>query len=161
MHECRNHRLQVQGSYGASVSCSSAASSRPERNDPRFRRRIWWLVFRSKRRRCIGDQGCANKTDSTRINLKLSNGSLRTVSLAPILNHQTSILNGPLHIPANTVKQFEEYYQLPNADITILSVAPHAHLIAHTWESYGVTLANDTIPLIKINNWNFFVVLSN
>ena len=99
--------------------------------------------------------GSANKLDSTRINFKLSTGVLRTVSLAPILNHQTSLQNGPLAIPANSVASFEEYYQLPNVDITVLSVAPHAHLINTTWLSYAVTPLNDTIPLIKINDWNF------
>ncbi|MCX6198089.1 MAG: T9SS type A sorting domain-containing protein [Bacteroidetes bacterium] len=100
--------------------------------------------------------GSANKLDSTRINFKLSTGSLRTVSLAPILNHQTSLLNGPLHIAANTTATFQEYFQMPNlADITVLSVAPHAHLINKTWLSYVVTPLNDTIPLIKINDWDF------
>ncbi|MES2810611.1 MAG: T9SS type A sorting domain-containing protein [Bacteroidota bacterium] len=100
--------------------------------------------------------GSAGKTDSTRLNFKLSNGSLRTVALTPILNHSTNLIGGPLHIPANSTKLYQEYYQLPNlADITVLSVAPHAHLVAKQWESYGVTPANDTIPLIKINDWDF------
>ncbi len=100
--------------------------------------------------------GSANKLDSTRINFKLSTGSLRTVSLAPILNHQTSLVNGPLFIPADSIVTFEEYFQLPNlADITVLSVAPHAHLICKSWLSYVVTPVNDTIPLVKINDWDF------
>jgi hypothetical protein len=100
--------------------------------------------------------GSANKLDSTRINFKLSTGALRTVSLAPILNHQTSLVNGPLSIPANSTATFQEYYQLPNlADITVLSVAPHAHLINKTWLCYAVTPTNDTMPLIKINDWDF------
>jgi hypothetical protein len=100
--------------------------------------------------------GSANKTDSTRLNLKLSTASLRTVALAPILNHMTSLVGGPLEIPANTVKTYEEYFQIPNIiDITVLSVAPHAHLIAKQWLSYAVTPTNDTIPLIKIDDWDF------
>lgn len=100
--------------------------------------------------------GSNSKLDSTRINFKLSTGNLRTVSLAPILNHATSLVNGPLVIPANSTQTFEEYFQIPNiVDITVLSVAPHAHLIAKEWLSYAVTPSNDTIPLIKINNWDF------
>lgn len=100
--------------------------------------------------------GSANKLDSTRINLKLSTGALRTVTLAPILNHMTSLVNGPLSIPANSTATFEEYYQLPNIiDITLLSVAPHAHLIGKSWLSYVVTPTNDTMPLIRINDWDF------
>ncbi len=100
--------------------------------------------------------GSANKLDSTRINFKLSNASLRTVALAPILNHMTSLQDGPLYIPANSTKTFTEYFQLPNIiDITLLSVAPHAHLIAKSWLSYAITPTDDTIPLIKINDWDF------
>jgi len=100
--------------------------------------------------------GSANKLDSTRINFKLSNASLRTVALAPILNHMTSLQNGPLYIPANSTKSFTEYFQLPNiVDVTLLSVAPHAHLINKSWLSYAITPTNDTIPLIKINDWDF------
>ena len=100
--------------------------------------------------------GSAGKLDSTRINFKMSTGSLRTVSLAPILNHGPALQNGPLFIPANSTKTFNSYYQLPNlADITLLSVAPHAHLISKSWFSYAVTPSNDTIPFIQINNWDF------
>jgi hypothetical protein len=54
------------------------------------------------------------------------------------------------------LKTYEEYYNLHSlADLTVLSVAPHAHLVAKQWESYAVTPTNDTIPLIKINNWDF------
>ncbi len=100
-------------------------------------------------------EGSANKLDSTRINFKLSTGALRTIALAPILNHQTSLVNGPLHIPADSVVNFEEYFQTPNVNLTVLSVAPHAHLINKSWFSYAVTPTNDTIPLIKINDWDF------
>jgi hypothetical protein len=100
--------------------------------------------------------GSASKLDSTRINFKLSTGTLRAITLTPILNHFTSIQNGPLSIPANEVKTFEEYYQLPNlADVTVLSVAPHCHLIGKSWLSYGITPVGDTIPLVKIDNWDF------
>lgn len=100
--------------------------------------------------------GSANKTDSTRLNFKLSTASLRTVTLLPILNHMLSLVDSPLHIPANTVKTHHEYYQITQpVDLSILSVAPHAHLIAKQWESYGVTNTNDTIPFIKIDDWDF------
>ncbi len=99
--------------------------------------------------------GSANKLDSTRINLRLSSAALRPITLTPILNHFTSLQNGPLTIPANSTKLFNAYAQMPNADVTLISVAPHAHLIARSWESYGVTQAGDTIPFIKINDWDF------
>lgn len=99
--------------------------------------------------------GSAGKTDSTRINLKLASSVSRQVALDPILNHFTDMVNGPLVIPANTVKTFEEEYTLPGVDVSVLTVAPHAHLVNTNWICYAVTPNNDTIPIIKINDWDF------
>ena len=99
--------------------------------------------------------GGNGKSDSTKINIKLASSVTRQVSLAPILNHYTDLVNGPLHIPANTLDTFEEHYRLPAVDVSVLSVAPHCHLIGTSWLSYAVTTQNDTIPFIRIDNWNF------
>lgn len=107
-----------------------------------------------------GSQGLS---DSTRILLKFSDGSssIRTVSIAPALNHGTGngtnggITNGPLFIPANTVKTFYSAFKIPAVDVTALNVGPHMHLIGKSVKSYAVTPSSDTIPLIKIDNWDF------
>lgn len=102
-------------------------------------------------------KGSQNKKDSTKINLKLSTNVSRQVSIAPILNHYLNI-NTPLSIPPNTVKTFTEHYKIPNlslTDFTMLTVGPHAHLIAQQWLVYGVTPVGDTIPIIRINDWDF------
>lgn len=102
--------------------------------------------------------GSAGKTDSTKINIRLSTGSLRSVFIAPPLNHAFSITE-PLIIPANTTKTFEEIYTVPTnfpiQGISVLNVAPHAHLICKDWLVFAKTPSGDTIPLIKINNWDF------
>lgn len=102
--------------------------------------------------------GSAGKTDSTKINIRLSTGSLRSVFIAPPLNHEFSITE-PLSIPANSTKTFEELYTIPTnfpiQGISLLNVAPHAHLICKDWLVFAKTPAGDTIPLIKINNWDF------
>lgn len=98
-----------------------------------------------------GDNG---RSDSTRINLLLTDSVSRLVSMAPILNYVTDI-NQTLSIPADSIMTFNEHYQLPNVDLSALSVAPHCHLIGKKWISYGITLTNDTIPFIRINNWDF------
>ena len=74
--------------------------------------------------------------------------------MAPILNYYTNI-NTPLSIPADSIMTFNEHYQLPNVDVSVLSVAPHCHLVGQNWLCYAVTLAGDTMPLIRINNWDF------
>lgn len=101
-----------------------------------------------------------NKTDSTKINLKLSSGTMREVFLAPALNHITNI-NAPLDIPANQKKTYTEHFKIPNPftgfqGISALTIAPHGHLICKDWLVFAKkAIGGDTIPLIKINSWDF------
>jgi len=103
--------------------------------------------------------GSSGQVDSTHINLRLSNGNLRQIMIQPPLNHAGTMVNGPLTIPAETVKTFEEEYTLPTnipyAGISVLNVAPHAHLICTKWVVFATTPTGDTIPFIKINDWDF------
>lgn len=102
-------------------------------------------------------KGSQNKSDSTKVNLLLSTNVNRSISMTPILNHLLNI-NTTLNIPPNTVKTFTEYYKIPAispTDYTILTVGPHAHLLAKQWLVFAVTPAKDTMPLIRINDWDF------
>lgn len=99
--------------------------------------------------------GSSGKIDSTRVNLKFSGTSgLRDIIVAPILNHSSTLTNGPLFIPANTIKTFHSKYTLPIA-ATILTVAPHSHLICQSMKAFAVKPGNDTVHLVKIDNWDF------
>jgi len=40
-------------------------------------------------------------------------------------------------------------------DISLLSVYPHCHLLGQDWKIFAVTPANDTVPIIKIDEWDF------
>ena len=40
-------------------------------------------------------------------------------------------------------------------DVSILTINPHMHLLGKSFKAYAVTTKNDTIPLIKIDDWNF------
>ena len=98
--------------------------------------------------------GSAGQMDSTRINVKFSAiTTLRNVNIAPILN-MNNLTNGPLFIPADSVRTFYSKFTIP-ANITAIMVGPHAHLLCKKFEVYGVTPINDTIRFIKINDWNF------
>lgn len=100
--------------------------------------------------------GSLGMIDSTRLNFILSPPPMRDVTILPILNHLNTLVNGPLYINANATKTFHEKYVLPAAlDISLLSVAPHMHLIGKNFKSYAVSPAGDTIPFIRINNWDF------
>jgi hypothetical protein len=92
--------------------------------------------------------------DSTKVLLKLSSGPMRTVALDPILNYYSTMTNGPLVIPANQVKSFHEQANC-SINATVISVAPHMHLVGTSIKSWAVTPANDTIPFINIPEWDF------
>lgn len=60
----------------------------------------------------------------------------------------------PLVIPPETVMTFHSDYRLPSA-ISVLTINPHMHLLGKKFLAYAVTSQNDTIPLIRINKWDF------
>ena len=59
-----------------------------------------------------------------------------------------------LIIPANTIKTFHIKATMPN-DISLVSIVPHMHLIGKRYWAYAIKPSGDTIPLIRINNWDF------
>ena len=97
--------------------------------------------------------GSQGQTDSTKINVKYASGTLRNVNITPILNNN-SLTNGPLFISANTTKTFYAQYRVP-ANVTVVSVGPHAHLLCKSFECYGIPPSGDTIKFIKIDDWDF------
>tara|TARA_B100001250_G_scaffold276173_1_gene238630 strand:+ start:550 stop:1911 length:1362 start_codon:yes stop_codon:yes gene_type:complete len=60
----------------------------------------------------------------------------------------------PLVIPPNEIKSFTTR-AIITKDISILTINPHMHLLGKSFLAYAVTIQQDTIPLIKIDNWNF------
>ena len=101
--------------------------------------------------------GATGMTDQSTLNLFFTptNQNVREVSITPLLNHSPfSLVNGPLEIPANTVKEFQNKYTVPQTS-TVIAIGPHMHLIGRSIKCFGVTLLNDTIPLINIPSWDF------
>jgi mono/diheme cytochrome c family protein len=96
-------------------------------------------------------------TEKTELNLYFtpSNSGIRELTLAPLLNHSGfSLTNGPLFIPANTIKEFHAQLTIPQNG-TLLAAAPHMHLLGQNMVSFGVTPQNDTIKFIRIPKWDF------
>jgi len=60
----------------------------------------------------------------------------------------------PLVIAPNVVKSFTTSYTLAE-DISVLTLNPHMHLIGKQFTAFAVHPKGDTIPLIRINDWNF------
>lgn len=99
--------------------------------------------------------GTYNQYDSTKIRIRFHPGTARPLEVNPPLNHG-DLDNGPLVIPANQTKWFYAQYTVPaQYNVSVLNIAPHMHLIGKKIKVYGVTPASDTIPLIKIDDWDF------
>lgn len=98
--------------------------------------------------------GVRGQSDSTEVRIKYGPSSLRSVTTVPALNHSTTLTNGPLFIPANTVKTF--YSKVTNAvDRTITGIMPHMHLIGRSIKAFFVTPKKDTVHLVDIPEWDF------
>jgi hypothetical protein len=98
--------------------------------------------------------GISNQVDSTQIRIKFGSGNLRNVTTVAALNHNTTLTNGPLFIPANTIKTF---YSQQNVTInrTLSGIMPHMHLLGTKIRSYCIKPNGDTIHLIDIPKWDF------
>jgi hypothetical protein len=98
--------------------------------------------------------GTVSQLDSTQVRFTFSGNTVREVSLSPVINHSGSLTNGPLFIPADSVKTFHGQ-ETASLNASLISIAPHMHLIGRNIINYAIDPSNDTIPLIRINDWNF------
>ncbi len=98
--------------------------------------------------------GISNQVDSTSVRIKYASATPRELAVLPVINHVTTLTNGPLFIPANTVKTMYAEFQVPS-DVTVTSVMPHMHLIGTSIKAYALTPTQDTIHLIDIPQWDF------
>jgi hypothetical protein len=71
---------------------------------------------------------------------------LGTLGIAPVVPD--------LIIPPNSIKTFTIQATMPE-DISLISIVPHMHLIGKKFWAYAIKQNGDTIPLIRINNWDF------
>jgi hypothetical protein len=98
--------------------------------------------------------GISNQTDSTQIRIRYGPGTLRNMNTTPALNHNNTLTNGPLFIPANTVKTFYSQLTVPT-NRTVTGVMPHMHLLGKKIKSYCIKPNGDTIHLVDIPEWDF------
>ncbi|MBK8340797.1 MAG: hypothetical protein IPK99_12750 [Flavobacteriales bacterium] len=67
-------------------------------------------------------------------------------------NH--TLVEPPLHLGPGEVKSFHTSYVL-TTDISVLTVNPHMHLLGKKFVAFAVAPSGDTIPLVRINDWDF------
>jgi hypothetical protein len=98
--------------------------------------------------------GTFNQLDSTQVRFTFASGTVRDVTLNPVLNYWSTLTNGPINIPPNTTRNYHAQYTV-SSDVTVLTVAPHMHLIGRSIISFAIDPNGDTIPFINIPDWNF------
>jgi hypothetical protein len=82
-------------------------------------------------------------TPPTRLTYEILLGSL---GIAPVKPN--------LIIPANEIKTFTIDY-IVQEDMSVLTINPHMHLLGKSFLAYAITPLQDTIPMIRINHWDF------
>ncbi len=65
------------------------------------------------------------------------------------------IQNWTFTLPPNQITPVTASYFPLTADVSILSVFPHMHLLGKSIKAYGVTPANDTLKFANLPNWDF------
>ncbi len=60
----------------------------------------------------------------------------------------------PLLIPPDTVMKFITRAVI-HQDISLVTINPHMHLLGKSFLAYAITGKGDTIPLVRIKNWDF------
>lgn len=99
--------------------------------------------------------GSNTLSDATKINFKLTSTPQREISVNPILNHFTSLTNGPLSIPANQTKTFNEQVTVPGV-WTLLYAWPHMHMVGRNIKTFATTTTpNDTVRFVDVPDWDF------
>jgi hypothetical protein len=60
----------------------------------------------------------------------------------------------PLVIPPGKISRYSSRYRVPG-DISLLTINPHMHLLGKSFQAYVILPDLDTIPLIRIPQWDF------
>ena len=63
------------------------------------------------------------------------------------------MINFQFFLPPNVTTEVTATWDI-GQDISLIQFLPHSHLLGKAWEIYATT-SIETIPLIRINDWNF------
>lgn len=92
--------------------------------------------------------------DSSYINVFYGPKPQRPVFETQLGTFGISKIEPELILHPNKVETFHTQATL-NGDVSILSVNPHMHLLGKSFWAFALTPKGDTIPLIRINKWDF------
>jgi len=96
-----------------------------------------------------------NITDNSKLFLYFSKTAPQRPTYELMLGtNGVSKIEPPLIIPPNKITTHRTSIMVYN-DISILTINPHLHLLGKQFWAFAVKPNGDTIPLIKINKWEF------
>ena len=94
--------------------------------------------------------------DSTCLSLKfLSSKPKKEIFIAGLDFVKSTSGNGVFVFPKDEITEILEYRTI-DIPMNIISLYPHMHMLGKSFESYAITPDNRTIPLIRINKWDFY-----
>ena len=89
------------------------------------------------------------QTDQSSINIFFKEGVVERYV------QEYQMINTEFALAPNQITEVTKSYEVP-VDISLVQFLPHAHLLGKYWEIYAISsLTQDTIPIIKINDWDF------
>ena len=100
-------------------------------------------------------EGSFGQIDSTKVRFYFYPQStvIREITTEFVINE--GLFGAPFILPPNQITQITGSYGPTTQDYSFMSVFPHMHLLGKDLECYAVSPTNDTINLVKINNWDF------
>jgi hypothetical protein len=100
-------------------------------------------------------EGSLGQLDSTKVRFYFYPQStvIREISNDFLINEGLS--GAPFYLPPNQITEITGSFGPTAQDYSFMSIFPHMHLLGKDLECIAVTPTNDTINLVKINNWDF------
>ncbi len=93
------------------------------------------------------------QTDKSSINLYFSKTPVQR-EVQTLALRENDISNQPFFIQAHSKPTFYISYKIEK-DISLISVLPHMHFLGKSFAALATTPSGETIPLIRIENWDF------
>jgi Copper type II ascorbate-dependent monooxygenase, C-terminal domain len=94
-----------------------------------------------------------NEADQSEIGFYLSKNPVGR-EVKTLIIRENDISNQPFLLKANEKQTFFAS-KFIEKEISLISVMPHAHLLAKTFRAFAITPDGEAINLIKIDNWDF------
>jgi len=100
-------------------------------------------------------EGSFGQIDSTKVRFYFYPQStvIREITTDFLINE--GLFGMPFYLPPNQITEITGSFGPTMQDYSFMSVFPHMHLLGKNLECIAVTPTNDTINLVKINNWDF------